>query len=70
MMNKILKKQIGRNIEAYVDDMVIKTKRGVSHLDDLKETFTTLTEYNLKLNPMKCTFSVKSGTFLGFMTSK
>lgn len=70
MMNKILKKQIGRNVEACVDDIVVKTKRGHSHLDDLGETFTTLTEYELKLNPTKCTFRVKLGKFLGFMTSK
>ena len=35
-------KQIGRNVEVYVDDMLIKSKREEDHLDDLKETFNTL----------------------------
>lgn len=68
MMNKSLKKQIRRNIEAYVDDMVVKTIHDDSHLDDLWETFATLSEYDLKLNPAKCTFGVKYEKFLGFMT--
>lgn len=70
MMDKILKKQTERNIEAYVDDMVVKTKCGNSHLEDLKEIFATLSEYDLKLNPNKCTFEVKSRMFMGFMTTK
>lgn len=70
MMNKILQKQIGRNIETYMDNMIVKIRRGHSYLEDLSETFTTLTEYGLKLNPMKCTFGVKSGKFLDFMMSK
>lgn len=53
-----------------MDDMVVKTKRGQFHLDDLKEIFTTLTEYNLKLNHIKCTFGVKFEKFMGFMTSE
>lgn len=48
-------------------DMVVKTKRDYSHLDDLDETFTTLSEYELKLNPAKCMFGVKSGKFLSFV---
>lgn len=48
--------------------MVIKTSAIGSHLNDLKETFDTLTKYLLKLNPNKCTLEVHSGKFLGFMT--
>lgn len=48
--------------------MVIKTSATGSYLDDLKETFDTLTKYLLKLNPNKCTFKVHYGKFLGFMT--
>lgn len=70
MVNKIFQQQTGRNIEAYVDNMVIKTKRGNSHIVDLRETFSTLTRYDLKLNLVKCTFGVKLGKLLGFMTSK
>lgn len=57
-------------MEAYVEDMVVKTKRGVLHLDDLEETFSNLAKFNLKLNPMKCTFWLKSRKFLSFITSE
>jgi hypothetical protein len=40
------------------------------HIEDLRETFRTLREYNMKLNPMKCAFGVSSGKFLGFMVSQ
>ena len=59
--------QIGRNTEVYVDDMLIKSKEELTHLDDLKETFTTLRQYQMKLNPSKCAFGVASRKFLGFM---
>ena len=42
LVNKMFNKQIGRNIEVYVDDMLIKSKEELTHLDDLKKTFTTL----------------------------
>ena len=51
-------KQIGRNMEVYVDDMLVKSKEEESHLDNLKETFETLRQYNMKLNPTKCAFRV------------
>lgn len=69
MMNKILRKWIGQNIETYVDNMVVKTKSGHSHLEVLGETLATLTKYDLKLNPTKYTYGVKSGKFMGFMMS-
>ena len=63
-------KQIGRNIEVYVDDMLVKSKEESTHLDDLEETFTTLRQYQMKLNPSKCAFGIASGKFLGFMVSQ
>ena len=45
MVNKMFSKQIGRNIEVYVDDMLVKSKEELTHLDDLKETFATLRQY-------------------------
>ena len=63
-------KQIGRNMEVYVDDMLVKSREKLAHLDDLKETFTTLKQYRMKLNPAKCIFGVVSGKFLGFMVSQ
>ena len=63
-------KQIGRNMEVYVDDMLLKSKEELAHLDDLKETFTTLRQYQMKLNPNKYAFGVASRKFLGFMMSQ
>ena len=70
LINKMFSKQIGRNMEVYVDDMLIKSKEELAHLDDLKETFTTLKQYQMKLNPAKCVFGVASGKFLCFMVSQ
>ena len=57
-------------MEVYVDDMLVKSVREVSHLDDLRETFDTFRLYDMKLNPGKCVFGVVSGKFLGFMVSQ
>ena len=62
-------RQIGRNMEVYVDDMLVKGKEKEEHLDDLKETFDTLRKYSMKLNPAKCAFGVSCRKFLGFMVS-
>ena len=70
LVNKMFNKQIGRNMEVYVDDMLVKSKEELAHLDDLRETFTTLKQYQMKLNPSKCAFRVASGKFLGFMVSQ
>uniref|UniRef100_A0A2N9ESK5 RNase H type-1 domain-containing protein n=1 Tax=Fagus sylvatica TaxID=28930 RepID=A0A2N9ESK5_FAGSY len=65
LMNKMFHNQIGRNVEVYNDDMLVKTKDKENHLDDLEETFKTLRQYRMKLNPSKCVFGVSSGKFLG-----
>ena len=70
LVNKMFSKQIGRNMEVYVDDMLVKSKEEFAQLDDLQETFTTLRQYQMKLNLNKCTFGVASGKFLGFMVSQ
>ncbi|GKV40818.1 hypothetical protein SLEP1_g48419 [Rubroshorea leprosula] len=62
--------QIGRNIEVYVDDMIVTSKRAEDHIDDLNETFQNLRRAQMKLNPLKCTFAVESGKFLGYVVSK
>ena len=62
--------QIGRNVQVYVDDMLVKSRREEDHLKDLRETFDTLRSYNMKLNPGKCAFGVMAGKFLGFMVSQ
>ena len=55
--------QIGRNIQVYVVEMLVKSLRKDDHLDDLWETFDTLQSYNMKLNPNKCVFGVTKGKF-------
>ena len=69
LVNKMFSKQIDRNMEVYVDDMLIKSKEELTHLDDLRETFAMLKQYQMKLNPVKCVFGVALGKFLGFMVS-
>ena len=61
--------QIGWNVEVYVDDMLVKSLDEKKHLDDLEETFDTLRQYKMKLNPSKCAFGVVLGKFLDFMVS-
>jgi hypothetical protein len=62
-----LKPQIGKNVEAYVDDVVVKTAVEDKLIADLTETFTNLQEFQWKLNPIKCLFGVPSGLLLGFI---
>jgi hypothetical protein len=65
----ILEPQIGRNIEAYIDDVVVKSKKRVDLFDDLKETFDNLYKYKMMINPKKYVFGVSSGKLLGYMVS-
>src|SRR4051812_8950739 len=57
--------QLGRNLHVYVDDLVVKSVKGVTLLDDLRETFANLRTYQIKLNPEKCVFGVPTGKLLG-----
>ena len=57
-------------METYVDDMMVKSMRMIQHVPDLQETFATLQEHNMRLNPAKCAFGVSSGKFLGFIISQ
>ena len=70
LMNKMFTHQLGRNVQVYVDDILVKSVRENDHLNDLQETFNTLRSYNMKLNPSKCVFGVTAEKFLGFMVSQ
>jgi hypothetical protein len=63
------KRQLNKNVEAYVDDVVIKTRNSDTLFTDLEETFASLREYHWKLNLNKCVFGVPSGKLLGFIIS-
>src|ERR1041384_4995750 len=69
MMQACLKEQIRRNVQVYVDNIVIKTNSATTLLDDLRETFAALNQYRIKLNPKKCAFGVPVGKLLGYMVS-
>ena len=63
----MFKSQLSRNIEAYINDMVIKSKVASEHIRDLEEAFSVLKKHQLWLNASKCSFGVSSGKFLSFM---
>src|ERR1043165_326690 len=69
MMQACLKEKIGRNVQVYVDNIVIKTYKATMLLDDLRETFAALNKYKIKLNPKKCAFGVPTRNLLGYMVS-
>ena len=69
LMNKMFAHQIGRNVQVYMDNMLVKSIREDDHLDNLKETYDTLCSYNMKLNLKKCAFGVTARKFLGFLVS-
>ena len=62
--------QLHRNMEAYMDDIVVKTRDRATLVQDLEETFANLRKINLKLNPEKCVLGVPSGKLLGFFVSQ
>nr|KYP59531.1 Retrovirus-related Pol polyprotein from transposon opus [Cajanus cajan] len=67
LMEKVLVNQLGRNVEAYVYDMVVKSESVSRHFGDLQELFDTIGKYQLKMNPEKCSFGVQAGKFLSFL---
>src|SRR5438105_2351546 len=68
-MQRCLHDQLGRNVEAYVDDIIIKSRVKEDLISNLSETFTNLKQFRWKLNPEKCVFGVSSGKLLGFIVS-
>src|SRR5438034_3663176 len=68
-MQRCLHDQLGRYVEAYVDDVVIKSQVKENLIFDLSDTFTNLRRFRWKLNPEKCVFGVPSGNLLGFIVS-
>ncbi|KAK8942837.1 hypothetical protein KSP39_PZI008806 [Platanthera zijinensis] len=67
MMDRVFQSQKGRNLEVYVDDLMVKSPDLDSHLRDLEETFATLRGCKMRLNPLKCTFGSGRGKFLGHL---
>ena len=69
MMTKMFEPQLGKNVEVYIDDMVVKSKLVSEHLADLVNIFEILRRHKLRLNASKCSFGVGSGKFLGYMVT-
>ena len=67
MMTRMFEPQLGKNIEVYIDDMVMKSKVVSEHVGDLMEIFEILRKHKLRLNASKCSFGVGSDKFLGYM---
>jgi len=70
LMDKVLAPMLGRNVHAYVNDMVVTSQERGRHPADLEELFATIAKYRLKLNPEKCIFGVEAGKFFGFMLTE
>ena len=70
LVTKIFRPLIGRTMEVYIDDMLVKSKERPDHTKHLQETFELLRTNGMKLNPLKCVFGVSSGKFLGFMVTQ
>nr|GEW58668.1 reverse transcriptase domain-containing protein [Tanacetum cinerariifolium] len=67
LIDKAFESQVGRNIEVYVDDLVVKSYTEAEMMRDIEETFRTLRKVNMKLNPKKCSFGLAEGVFLGYV---
>ncbi|GFS34603.1 hypothetical protein Acr_00g0034770 [Actinidia rufa] len=67
LVNKMFKKLIGKTLEVYIDDMLIKSIEVADHISHLEEAFSILRKNQMMLNPSKCIFCVSSGKFLRFL---
>ena len=69
MMTRMFEPQLGKNIEVYIDNMVVKSKLESEHVNNLGNTFEILRRHKLRLNASKCSFGVRSGKFLEYMVT-
>ena len=70
LVTKMFRPLLGRTMEVYIDDMLVKSKERPDHATHLQEAFELLKAYGMKLNPSKCAFGVSAGRFLGFMVTQ
>ena len=69
LVTKMFRPLLGKTMEVYIDDMLVKSKARLDHVTHLQETFELLGAYDMKLNPSKCAFGVNTSRFLGFMVT-
>ncbi|XP_010513345.1 PREDICTED: uncharacterized protein LOC104789325 [Camelina sativa] len=70
LVNKMFAEHLGKTMEVYIDDMLVKSMREQDHIPQLEECFKILNQYGMKLNQTKCTFGVASGEFLGYLVTE
>ncbi|KAJ9542421.1 hypothetical protein OSB04_028927 [Centaurea solstitialis] len=70
LVNMIFKEHLGRTMEVYIDDMLVKSERSIDHVAHLKQSFDILRQHKMKLNPTKCSFGVRAGKFLGYLVTQ
>src|SRR5581483_7728946 len=70
LVNMMFKEHLGRTMEVYIDDMLVKSERSIDHVAHLKQSFDILRQYKMKLNPTKCSFGVRAGKFLGYFVTQ
>ena len=70
LVTKMFRPFLGKTMEVYIDDMLVKSKERPDHTMHLQESFDLLRAYNMKLNPLKCAFGVNTDRFLGFMVTQ
>ena len=70
LVTKMIQDHLGKTVEVYIDDMVVKSKLAQDHLEDLRRVFDILMKYQLKLNATKCAFGVGYGKFLGSLVTR
>ena len=69
MMTRLFEPQLRKNVEVYINDMVVKSKLESEHVNDLGSIFDILRRHKLQLNASKCSFGVGSWKFLGYMVT-
>ena len=69
LVTKIFQLLMGKTMEVYIEDMLIKSKECPDHIKHLQETYELLHTYGMKLNPLKCALKISSDKFLGFMVT-
>ena len=70
LVTKMFRPLLGKTIEVYIDDMLVKSKECPDHAEHMQEDFELLKAYGMKLNPSKCDFGVSASRFLGFMVTR
>ena len=70
LVTKMFRPLLGKTMEVYIYDMLIKSKERPDHANHLQQAFDLLRTYGMKLNPAKCAFVVSAGRFLGFMMTQ